>query len=55
MKTQIKDMFGENPRELNTVARIVNKHHFSRLRKLMDDLAVKSTIVYGGSFDEDKL
>ncbi|CAM8978516.1 unnamed protein product [Rhodiola kirilowii] len=55
LKKQMKDMFGENPRELNTVARIVNKHNFSRLRKLMDDPVVKSTIVHGGSFDEDKL
>uniref|UniRef100_A0A7N0V8W2 Aldehyde dehydrogenase n=1 Tax=Kalanchoe fedtschenkoi TaxID=63787 RepID=A0A7N0V8W2_KALFE len=55
LKAKIKEMFGDNPRELNTVARIVNKHNFSRLRKLMGDPSVKSTIVHGGSFDEHNL
>ncbi|XP_030522351.2 aldehyde dehydrogenase family 3 member F1-like [Rhodamnia argentea] len=55
MKVVMKKMFGENPRESRSVARIVNKHHFIRLQNLLLDPMVKSSIVYGGSMDEDNL
>lgn len=55
MKTNAKKMFGENPKETNTVARIINKEHFFRLKNLLSDPIVKDTIVYGGSMDEDNL
>ncbi|KAL3718634.1 hypothetical protein ACJRO7_003715 [Eucalyptus globulus] len=55
MKVVMKKMFGENPRESQSVARIVNKHHFLRLRSLLLDPLVKSSIVYGGSMDEESL
>ncbi|KAK3408558.1 hypothetical protein EUGRSUZ_J00772 [Eucalyptus grandis] len=55
MKMMMKKMFGENPRESQSVARIVNKHHFLRLRSLLLDPLVKSSIVYGGSMDEESL
>ncbi|KAL5831981.1 hypothetical protein ACOSQ4_017335 [Xanthoceras sorbifolium] len=55
MKASIKKMFGENPRETNSVARIINKQHFTRLKNLLCDAMVKDTIVYGGSMDEDNL
>ncbi|XP_021728974.1 aldehyde dehydrogenase family 3 member F1-like [Chenopodium quinoa] len=53
LKDGIKKSFGEFPEE--NVARIVNKHHFRRLTGLLDEFGVKKSIVYGGSFDEDKL
>ncbi|KAI4322091.1 hypothetical protein L6164_021812 [Bauhinia variegata] len=55
MKVWIKKMFGENPRELKTVARIVNKQHLFRLKNLVADPRVQESVVYGGSIDEDNL
>ncbi|KAF8009204.1 hypothetical protein BT93_J0251 [Corymbia citriodora subsp. variegata] len=55
MKVAMKKMFGENPMELRSVTRIVNKHHFLRLQSLLHDPLVKSSIVYGGLMDEENL
>ncbi|KAL6563928.1 hypothetical protein OROHE_005168 [Orobanche hederae] len=55
LKGGIVSMFGENPKESTTVARIINKKHFSRLRNLLNDPLVKHSVVYGGSLDEDDL
>ena len=55
MKVWIKKMFGENPRDSNTIARIVNKQHFSRLKNLLADARVNKSVVYGGSMDEENL
>ncbi|XP_021645452.2 aldehyde dehydrogenase family 3 member F1 isoform X2 [Hevea brasiliensis] len=55
MKDSIKNMFGDNPRDSNTMGRIVNKHHFLRLKNLLSDLAVKKSVVHGGSMDENNL
>ncbi|KAM6577482.1 hypothetical protein CsatB_029319 [Cannabis sativa] len=55
LKTNTRKMFGENPQLSNSMARIVNKHNFLRLKNLLDDPAVKSSIVYGGKIDEENL
>ncbi|MED6119063.1 hypothetical protein PIB30_008282 [Stylosanthes scabra] len=56
MKVWIKKMFGEDPKGSNSIARIVNKQHFLRLKSLInDDSKVKESVVIGGSFDEDNL
>ncbi|QHO30776.1 Aldehyde dehydrogenase family 3 member [Arachis hypogaea] len=56
LKAGIKKMFGENPRESKSIARIVNKQHFLRLKSLINsDPKVKESVVLGGSFDEDNL
>ncbi|KAI3449955.1 hypothetical protein Pfo_006620 [Paulownia fortunei] len=55
LKSAILSMFGENPKESKTVARIINKSHFSRIKNLLNDPMVKSSIVHGGSLDEDNL
>ncbi|KAE8037144.1 hypothetical protein FH972_009763 [Carpinus fangiana] len=55
MKAMIKEMYGENPKESCSIGRIVNKHHFLRLKDLLNDPRVKASIVYGGSLDEDNL
>ncbi|KAL2328807.1 hypothetical protein Fmac_022234 [Flemingia macrophylla] len=55
MKVWIKKMYGDNPQRSKTIARIVNKHHFSRLKSLLDDKMVKQSVVYGGSMDEENL
>ncbi|KAK7312436.1 hypothetical protein VNO77_36293 [Canavalia gladiata] len=55
MKVWIKKMFGDNPKHSKTIARIVNKHHFFRLKNLLDDKNIKGTVVYGGSMDEENL
>lgn len=55
MKVWIKKMYGEKPRESNTIARIVNKHHFLRLKNLLSDPKVNESVIYGGSMDEENL
>ncbi|EEF48893.1 conserved hypothetical protein [Ricinus communis] len=55
LKVAIKKMFGDDPRKTNTIARMVNKHHFLRVKNLISDLAVQKSVVYGGSMDEDSL
>ncbi|KAJ8751131.1 hypothetical protein K2173_016312 [Erythroxylum novogranatense] len=55
MKIMIKKMFGENPRDSNTVARIVNIKHFMRLKNLLNDFEVQNSVVYGGAMDEENL
>ncbi|KAH1067163.1 hypothetical protein J1N35_032150 [Gossypium stocksii] len=55
MKALIKKMYGDNPRESHSISRIINKHHFLRLKDLLTDQKVKDCIVYGGSMDEDSL
>lgn len=55
LKEQSQKMFGENPKESNSISRIVNKTHFSRLKALLDEPSVKASIVFGGSFDEQNL
>ncbi|XP_044505234.1 aldehyde dehydrogenase family 3 member F1-like [Mangifera indica] len=55
MKGSIKKMFGENPKDGNSIARIINKQHFLRLKDLISDPAIKDSIVVGGSMDEDNL
>ncbi|KAI3947155.1 hypothetical protein MKX01_026014, partial [Papaver californicum] len=53
LKTWIKRMYGENPRE--SMARILNKNSFLRLKKILNDPAVGNSIIHGGSLDEANL
>ncbi|KAM7272649.1 hypothetical protein ACFE04_027312 [Oxalis oulophora] len=55
MKEKVKEMFGDDPKATNDVARIVSKEHFLRLKRILTDPRIQSTIVYGGSMDEEKL
>ncbi|KAM3693305.1 hypothetical protein ACJW31_08G155900 [Castanea mollissima] len=55
MKSMIKEMFGENPKESHSIARIINKQHLFRLKNLLKDPHVEDSTVYGGSVDEDNL
>lgn len=45
MKVHINQMFGENPMETNSIVKIINKQHFSRLKNLLCDPNVKDSIV----------
>lgn len=55
LKKTIGKFYGENPKELKYLARIVNKQHFERVRNLLKDPSVAASIVHGGSLDEEKL
>lgn len=55
LKKSTLKMFGENPKMSNSITRIVNKSHFSRLTNLLEEPMVKASIVHGGSYDEDNL
>jgi len=41
--------------ESNVVSRIVNKHHFERIRNLLEEPRVAASIVHGGLIDEENL
>ncbi|NRB38742.1 MAG: aldehyde dehydrogenase family protein [Pseudomonadales bacterium] len=49
LKEKVEYMFGENPQESLAYSRIINKHHFERLKALCDD----GDLVIGGKFDAD--
>ncbi|KAI3721981.1 hypothetical protein L2E82_33002 [Cichorium intybus] len=55
LKKYIMKSFGDNPMKSNSVAKIINKKHFSRLKGLLDEPLVKSSIVFGGSSNEENL
>jgi len=55
MKEGIKKMFGDNPKESNTIARIVNKQHSNRIKSLLSEPNVKESVVFGGSMQDDDL
>ncbi|GJW75236.1 aldehyde dehydrogenase family 3 member F1-like protein [Tanacetum coccineum] len=51
----IRKSFGDNPMQTNSIAKIINKKHFSRVQELLDEPSVKSSIVFGGSSNEENL
>ena len=55
MKKFIKEFFDRSSNQAKTMARIVNKQNFLRLKNLVDKPDVRASIIYGGSMDEDKL
>ncbi|CAN1158211.1 Aldehyde dehydrogenase family 3 member F1 [Linum perenne] len=55
MKVLVVKMFGINERASVSMTRIVNKQHFSRLKNLITDPSVKSSVVHGGYMDEEQL
>ncbi|WOH00450.1 hypothetical protein DCAR_0519812 [Daucus carota subsp. sativus] len=55
LKKSVKRFYGENVKNLKNLSTIVNKHHFNRLRNLMEDPAVAASIVYGGEVDEENM
>ncbi|KAK6150588.1 hypothetical protein DH2020_015520 [Rehmannia glutinosa] len=55
LKSCIKKFYGENVKTLQSICRIVNKHHFDRIRNLLEEPGVAASIVYGGSVDQDNL
>ncbi|KAF5207860.1 Aldehyde dehydrogenase [Thalictrum thalictroides] len=55
IKVAIKKMFGDNPKETNSISRIINKQRFLRLKSMLNDDNVKASIVFGGSCDEENL
>lgn len=55
LKLTIKKFYGEGPQKSENMCKIINKHHFKRLRNLLEDPAVAASIVHGGSFHEKEL
>jgi len=52
MKKQTTSFYTSNPQESEDYGRIINKKHFNRLKRLMDE---SGTVIYGGQTDEDDL
>lgn len=55
LKKTISGFYGGSLENLKNLSRIVNKHHFDRLRNILKDPIVAASIVYGGSLDEKNL
>ncbi|KAL8227234.1 hypothetical protein R6Q57_017066 [Mikania cordata] len=55
LKRYIKQCYGDDPKGSNSISKIVNKKHFSRLKCLLDEPMVKNSVVYGGLLDEERL
>ncbi|KAJ4714276.1 Aldehyde dehydrogenase [Melia azedarach] len=55
LKTTLAKFYGNNPIDSSSISRVINKHHFGRLHKLLKDPLVAASIVHGGSLDEEKL
>lgn len=55
MKSMMEKMFGKNPKESRSIAKIVDRTRFLRLKSFLDDPQVKASVVHGGSMDEDNL
>ncbi|XP_035841511.1 aldehyde dehydrogenase family 3 member F1 isoform X2 [Helianthus annuus] len=55
LKRYIKQCYGDDPNGSHSISKIVNKKHFSRLKSLLDEPMVKSSVVYGGVLDEESL
>lgn len=54
IKTRLKKFYGTNSHEMKDISRVVNKHHYKRLCNLLKDTDVSSSVVYGGSVNEDR-
>lgn len=54
LKKTIKSFYGEIPKDSGCISKIVNKNHFLRLSRYLDDPRVKASMVHGGSTDEEK-
>lgn len=49
----IENYYSNNPEESDSYGRIVNHHHFTRLKSLIDDAVSKgSNIAYGGNYNK---
>ncbi|XP_078446835.1 aldehyde dehydrogenase family 3 member F1-like [Wolffia australiana] len=55
LKKKIKSYYGNDPQKIGSMSRIVNKHHFTRLRGMLEEPGVASTVVHGGFMDESNL
>ena len=52
MKKAIIEFYGESPLESNHLAKIINKHHFQRLKELINHSRNNQKIIFGGDVDE---
>ncbi|KAL5976627.1 hypothetical protein ACLOJK_020960 [Asimina triloba] len=55
LKKSLRNFYGESPRKSGAVAKIVNRNHFMRVKKLLQDPTVAASIVHGGSIDDEKM
>ncbi|KAL6576094.1 hypothetical protein OROHE_000565 [Orobanche hederae] len=55
LKSCIKIFYGEDVKTLQSICKIVNKHHFNRICSLLEEPGVAASIVYGGSMDHENM
>lgn len=54
VSAKIEERFGKDPQKSPDLTRVVNTHHFKRLKGLLDGIP-EEKVVYGGKTDEDDL
>lgn len=55
LKSELERMYGKDPLESQDLSRIINRNHFNRLIKLLDDPNVSDKVVHGGQRDVSNL
>ncbi|ERM96569.1 aldehyde dehydrogenase family 3 member F1 isoform X1 [Amborella trichopoda] len=55
LKSTLKTFYGDDPKQSNAISRIVNKHHYLRLKSLLADPRVSNSVVHGGGVDDDNM
>jgi aldehyde dehydrogenase (NAD+) len=55
LKKTIERFFGEDASTSGDLSKIVNRNHFLRLRKYLEDPSIAQSVVYGGKHDENEL
>ena len=52
IKKTITTFYGEKPLKSKHLAKIINDHHFNRLKKLLDGAIKNKQVIFGGEIDE---
>ena len=52
IKNAIFEFHGEAPLKSNNLAKIINKHHFNRLKNLLENAKNNKQVIFGGDIDE---
>ncbi len=54
MKSTISYFYGNQPLQSKNLGKIINKHHFKRLKALLENAKIKNQVIYGGDIDENR-
>ncbi|GAB4855726.1 Aldehyde dehydrogenase 3 member I1, chloroplastic [Ancistrocladus abbreviatus] len=55
VRNELEEFFGKDPMGSKDMSRIINLHHFRRLKNLLDEDGISNKIILGGQTDEKNL